>query len=106
VIGINLPNPDLVHPKESVQHAMRVGSVGKLLPGQAAQIRDPETGKLLSPYDRGILWLKGPNIFEGYLNEPEETMKVLRDGWFQTGRFAQFDEDGFLFVADKLKLEA
>jgi len=98
VISLNLPNPHVVHPSENVQPAMRDGSVGKLLPGQAAQIRDTDTGELLSPHKRGILWLKGANIFERYLNEPEETRKVLRDGWFQTGQLAQFDEDGFLFV--------
>jgi acyl-[acyl-carrier-protein]-phospholipid O-acyltransferase/long-chain-fatty-acid--[acyl-carrier-protein] ligase len=80
----------------------RGGSVGKLLPGQAAQIRHPETGEIFSPYERGMLWLKGPNIFEGYLNEPEKTAEVFHNGWFQTGELARFDEDGFLYLEGRL----
>jgi acyl-[acyl-carrier-protein]-phospholipid O-acyltransferase/long-chain-fatty-acid--[acyl-carrier-protein] ligase len=45
-----------------------------------------------------MLWLKGPNIFGGYLNEPERTADVLQDGWFKTGDLARFDEDGFLYI--------
>jgi hypothetical protein len=68
------------------------------MPGQAAQIRHPVTGEIGSPFELGMLWLKGVNIFEGYFDRPEKTAKVLRDGWFQTGELARFDEDGFLFL--------
>ena len=57
---------------------------------------------LLSPHELGMLWLKGPNIFEGYLNEPERTAEVLRDGWFKTGDLGRFDEDGFLYIEGRL----
>jgi acyl-[acyl-carrier-protein]-phospholipid O-acyltransferase/long-chain-fatty-acid--[acyl-carrier-protein] ligase len=102
LISANLPDSVTSSPNHNGQVSGRGGSVGKLLPGQAAQIRHPETGEILSPYEQGMLWLKGANIFEGYLNEPEKTAKVLRDEWFQTGELAHFDEDGFLYLEGRL----
>ena len=102
VVSTNLPDPPANRPTDTVQPSSRVGSVGKLLPGQAAQIRDPETNALMSPHELGMLWLKGPNIFEGYLNEPERTAEVLRDGWFKTGDLGRLDEDGFLYIEGRL----
>jgi acyl-[acyl-carrier-protein]-phospholipid O-acyltransferase / long-chain-fatty-acid--[acyl-carrier-protein] ligase len=102
VVSTNLPDPAPSRPDDTVQPSNRPGSVGKLLPGEAAQIRDPETDALLSPHELGMLWLKGPNIFEGYLNEPERTAEVLRDGWFKTGDLGRLDEDGFLYIEGRL----
>jgi acyl-[acyl-carrier-protein]-phospholipid O-acyltransferase/long-chain-fatty-acid--[acyl-carrier-protein] ligase len=102
VVSTNLPDPAASRPEDTIQPSNRVGSVGKLLPGEAAQIRDPETDALLSPHELGMLWLKGPNIFEGYLNEPERTAAVLRDGWFKTGDLGRLDEDGFLYIEGRL----
>jgi acyl-[acyl-carrier-protein]-phospholipid O-acyltransferase/long-chain-fatty-acid--[acyl-carrier-protein] ligase len=102
VVSTNLPDPAPSRPDDTVQPSNRAGSVGKLLPGEAAQIRDPETDALLSPHELGMLWLKGPNIFEGYLNEPERTAEVLRDGWFKTGDLGRLDEDGFLYIEGRL----
>jgi acyl-[acyl-carrier-protein]-phospholipid O-acyltransferase/long-chain-fatty-acid--[acyl-carrier-protein] ligase len=102
VVSTNLPDPAPSRPNDTIQTSDRAGSVGKLLPGQAAQIRDPATNDLLSPCALGILWLKGPNIFEGYLNEPERTAEVLQNGWFKTGDLGRFDEDGFLYIEGRL----
>ncbi|PYL84640.1 MAG: AMP-dependent synthetase, partial [Verrucomicrobia bacterium] len=54
-----------------MQPLYRLGSVGKMASGIAAEIRNPETNEKLSIYDSGMLWLRGPNIFEGYLNDPK-----------------------------------
>jgi len=102
VVSTNLPDPAPSRPGDTIQPASRDGSVGKMLPGEAAQIRDPETNALLPPHELGMLWLKGPNIFEGYLNEPERTAEVLRDGWFKTGDLGRLDEDGFLYIEGRL----
>src|SRR5260221_14706500 len=49
-----------------------------------------------------MLWLKGANIFEGYLADPKRTGEVLKDGWFKTGDLARFDEDGFCYIEGRL----
>lgn len=102
VISVNLPDPIPNAAGDSVQPSSRPGSTGKMAPGIAAEIRDPESDRKLSLHESGMLWVKGPNIFEGYLNDPERSAEVLRDGWFKTGDLGRFDEDGFLFIEGRL----
>jgi len=102
VVSVNLPEPGSEKSGEYVQPSSRLGSVGKMAPGIAAQIREPETDRKLSLHDSGMLWLRGPNIFEGYLKDPERTAEVLDNGWFETGDIGRFDEDGFLYIEGRL----
>jgi len=78
------------------------GSIGHPLPGMTVKIVDPETQEKLGANQPGLLLVRGPNIMQGYLNQPEKTAAVLRDGWYNTGDIAMFDEDGFLRVTDRL----
>src|SRR5437762_2642320 len=93
VVSTNLPDLVPKKPGEHVQPASRLGSVGRLAPGMAAEIREPETDRKLSLYDTGMLWLRGVNIFEGYLHDPKQTEEVLCHGWLKTGDIGRFDED-------------
>ncbi|MDB6146983.1 MAG: aas [Spartobacteria bacterium] len=102
VVSVNLPDPEPPTAGAEVQPASRMGSVGKMAPGIAAEIRDPETDQKLSLHETGMLWLRGSNIFKGYLKDPERTAEVLRDGWFKTGDIGRFDEDGFLYIEGRL----
>jgi acyl-[acyl-carrier-protein]-phospholipid O-acyltransferase/long-chain-fatty-acid--[acyl-carrier-protein] ligase len=102
VVSVNLPEPLPTKPGALVQPSSRPGSVGKMAPGIAAEIREPETDRKLSLHETGMLWLRGPNIFEGYLHDAERTAEVLRDGWFKTGDIGRFDEDGFLYIEGRL----
>ncbi|HEX3816991.1 MAG TPA: AMP-binding protein [Chthoniobacterales bacterium] len=102
VVSVNLPDPKPAHAGETVQPSNRPGSVGRMVPGLAAEIREPETGEKLSLYETGMLWLRGPNIFEGYLDDPKRAAEVLQDGWLKTGDLGRFDEDGFLFIEGRL----
>jgi acyl-[acyl-carrier-protein]-phospholipid O-acyltransferase/long-chain-fatty-acid--[acyl-carrier-protein] ligase len=102
VVSTNLPDPLKSRPGDSIQPATRFGSAGKMAPGIAAQIRDPDTGAPLPLDQTGMLWLRGPNIFEGYLNDPVRTADVIHDGWFKTGDLGRFDEDGFLYIEGRL----
>jgi acyl-[acyl-carrier-protein]-phospholipid O-acyltransferase/long-chain-fatty-acid--[acyl-carrier-protein] ligase len=102
VVSVNLPEPQPTKPGEQVQPSSRPGSVGKMAPGIAAEIREPETDRKLSLRETGMLWLRGVNIFEGYLHDPERTADVLQDGWLKTGDLGRFDEDGFLYIEGRL----
>src|SRR5207244_9532638 len=102
VVSTNLPDPEPKTPGEHVQSSSRLGSVGRLAPGMAAEIREPETDRKLSLYETGMLWLRGPNIFEGYLHDPQQTAEVLCHGWLKTGDIGRFDEDGFLYIEGRL----
>ena len=97
VVSVNLPEPT-----PSAAPTSRPGSVGRLAPGIAAEIREPETKRKLSLFETGMLWVRGPNIFEGYLNDPKRTVEVLHDGWLKTGDIARFDEDGFLYIEGRV----
>jgi acyl-[acyl-carrier-protein]-phospholipid O-acyltransferase/long-chain-fatty-acid--[acyl-carrier-protein] ligase len=102
VVSVNLPEPQPTRPGEHVQPSSRLGSVGKMAPGIAAEIREPETGRKRSLHETGMLWLRGVNIFEGYLHDAERTADVLQDGWLKTGDIGRFDEDGFLYIEGRL----
>lgn len=80
-----------------------IGSVGTLLPYQEAKYMSPDE-KELSPGEVGELWLKGPNIFKGYLNNPEATANALTpDGYFKTGDVGYQDKDGHFYITDRIK---
>src|SRR5438046_4805566 len=102
VVSVNVPGPEPRKPGERAQPSSRLVSVGRLAPGIAAEIREPERDRKLSLYETGMLWLRGPNIFEGYLDEPKRTAEILRDGWLKTGDIGRFDEDGFLYIEGRL----
>ena len=83
---------------------LRAGSSGQLVPGMEALVIDPATGASLGPHETGELWLRGPNCFGGYLNNAQATAQTIdADGWLHTGDLCYFDDDGFLFVTDRLK---
>jgi acyl-[acyl-carrier-protein]-phospholipid O-acyltransferase/long-chain-fatty-acid--[acyl-carrier-protein] ligase len=102
VVSVNLPELTPTEAGQNVQPSNRPGSTGKMLAGIAAEIRDPETDAKLSLHETGMLWLRGANIFEGYLDAPEQNAAVLKNGWFKTGDIGRFDEDGFLFIEGRL----
>jgi acyl-[acyl-carrier-protein]-phospholipid O-acyltransferase/long-chain-fatty-acid--[acyl-carrier-protein] ligase len=78
------------------------GTIGHPLPGVGVRIIDPDTGEVLPVDKPGLLLVRGPNIMVGYLNRPEKTAEVLKDGWYNTGDVATQDEDGFLRITDRL----
>ena len=80
------------------------GAVGITLPNTMCKIVDVQTGAALPVGDEGELCIKGPQVMLGYLNNPEATARTIdADGWLHTGDIAAFDEDGQLFIRDRLK---
>ena len=80
----------------------RPGTVGRPLPGTAVKTIDPETGADLPEGAVGMILIRGPQVMVGYLNRPEATAEVVRDGWYTTGDLGAVDEDGFLRITDRL----
>src|SRR5207244_5899023 len=68
------------------------------------RVVDPATGSELGPGEIGEVWLRAPNVMAGYHNRPAETAAALTpDGWLRTGDGGYVDEDGFLFLTDRVK---
>ena len=82
----------------------RPGTVGRLLPNTECRIVAPGSGVDLGPGEDGELWIRGPQVMRGYLNNPEATAAILDgDGWLHTGDIGQVDEDGYFTIVDRLK---
>ncbi|MFD9661629.1 class I adenylate-forming enzyme family protein [Rhodococcus sp. NPDC059968] len=84
--------------------AYRLGSVGLPVFDTEVQIRaQDDSGAVLVAGTRGKLWVRGPQVTDGYLNHPEITAQQYVDGWLDTGDIAYLDEDGYLFICDRTK---
>nr|WOX58871.1 4-coumarate-CoA ligase 2 [Phyla nodiflora] len=82
----------------------RWGSVGKLSGNIEAKIVEPETNIGLPPSRKGELWIKGPTVMKGYVNDPKANSEAFVSGeWFRTGDVCYIDGEGFLFVVDRVK---
>jgi acyl-[acyl-carrier-protein]-phospholipid O-acyltransferase/long-chain-fatty-acid--[acyl-carrier-protein] ligase len=99
VVAVNAPN---FSAGKDTQTGNKPGTAGHPLPGVAARIVDPVTFAPLPPNTEGLLLVKGSNRMLGYLNQPERTAEVFRDGWYITGDIALLDDEGFLRITDRL----
>ncbi len=80
----------------------RGGSIGLALPRLEVRLLD-EDGTDVVEGDPGEILVRGPNVFKGYWNKPEETEAAFLDDWFRTGDIAYRDEDGYLFIVDRVR---
>jgi long-chain acyl-CoA synthetase len=81
---------------------VRSGSVGLPVPGCEVEIRDP-AGRPLAPGEVGEICVRSPSLMLGYWNAPETTAQAIRDGWLHTGDVGRRDEDGYLYIVDRIK---
>jgi len=79
------------------------GSVGTPVDLVEVKVVDPETGALCPPGTPGEIAIRGPNVMLGYWNRPAETADAIRDGWFHSGDIGQLDQQGFLYIVDRVK---
>ncbi|XP_074373010.1 putative CoA ligase CCL5 [Apium graveolens] len=88
----------------SLEESRRYGSAGLLASSMEARIVNPESGECLPANRSGELWLRGPTIMKGYFSNAEATADTLdSEGWLRTGDLCYIDDDGFIFVVDRLK---
>lgn len=102
--GTSLPHQDYL-PKEGLEKGEippRLVSVGKVVPDMELKIVD-EKGLELPCGQVGEILLKGEGIFDGYWGMPEETARLIKDGWFNTGDAGYLDEEGYLFISGRIK---
>jgi len=83
-------------------HRPKREAIGVPVPGTDVRFVDAE-GKDVAFGEVGELWLKGPQVMQGYWQRPDETARVLRDGWLATGDIAQMDDDGYIRIVDRKK---
>jgi acyl-[acyl-carrier-protein]-phospholipid O-acyltransferase/long-chain-fatty-acid--[acyl-carrier-protein] ligase len=100
VVAANVP--DIKIADDYIQIGTKPGTIGRALTGVAVRIVDPNTRETLPPGQEGLLLVYGPNVMVGYLNRPEATGEVIRDGWYSTGDIAKMDEEGFLTITDRI----
>ena len=78
-------------------------SIGLPLPNTVVELRNTETGAPVPVGERGELCVRGPQVMRGYWNKPAETSNVLNDGLLRTGDVALMDDDGYVFIVDRIK---
>jgi long-chain acyl-CoA synthetase len=79
------------------------GSIGQAIWGVEVRVVNEDWHTITSPDEIGEIAIRGYNIMKGYLNRPDATAAVMRDGWFRTGDLAQRDADGYFFIVDRAK---
>jgi long-chain acyl-CoA synthetase len=81
----------------------RPRSIGRVPPGMQVEIHDPVTLEECPTGARGEIWVRGPSLIRGYWDDPEATAATFVDGWLRTGDIGHADEDGYVYVDDRLK---
>jgi acyl-CoA synthetase (AMP-forming)/AMP-acid ligase II len=82
----------------------KAGSIGPPIPGTDCRLVDPASGEDSAPGDRGELWIRGPQVMQGYLNNPHATAAMIDpEGWLHSGDLAVVDQDGWFTIVDRVK---
>lgn len=84
-------------------HKIKIGTVGTAVPMTSLKVVD-DAGNEVAEGEKGELWIKGPQVMKGYwLNEAATKEAITEDGWFKSGDYAQFDEEGYVRIVDRKK---
>lgn len=82
----------------------KLSSVGPALPNTEVMVVDVTAGEPLGRNEKGEIWMRGPQIMKGYLNNPEATAATIdENGWLHSGDIGYVDDEGFFYIVDRLK---
>lgn len=94
----------VTHTRTDQPDVVKPGSIGPAIPNTEVKLVDVATGAELGPNEQGEVLIRGPQIMQGYLNNPQATANTLdRAGWLHTGDIGYADEDGYFYIVDRLK---
>ena len=100
ITAVNVPASRQASSKFQID--AKEGTVGRTICNVAAKITDLDSGEELGPGKSGMLWITGPNVMKGYLDLPDATAEVIKDGWYKTGDVAMLDDDGFVQITGRI----
>jgi len=104
VEGYGLTEASPVTNCNPLQGENKTGSIGMPLPGTIVEVLDKEDRVSVLPQGEiGEICIRGPQVMKGYLNQPEESAAVLRNGRLHTGDVGYMDEDGYFYIVDRMK---
>jgi acyl-[acyl-carrier-protein]-phospholipid O-acyltransferase/long-chain-fatty-acid--[acyl-carrier-protein] ligase len=98
IVAFHVPKSRATKPE---QRGWPEGTVGMPIPDVHVKVVDPESGKELNPGQEGVLWFKGPNVMKGYLNRPDLTAKVIKDGWYNSGDVGRVTPEGCIQITGR-----
>jgi long-chain acyl-CoA synthetase len=102
-IGYGMTETNAYGPQNSGDdYLARPRSTGRSVPTVQLKVADPD-GREVARGEIGEIWFRGPNLIRGYWNRPEATAETIVDGWLRSGDLGRMDEEGFLYVEDRVK---
>lgn len=93
-----------MRPPPELKSDTKPGTVGILLPNMEVKIVDPDTGEEVGKHQPGEIWMRGPNVMKGYINNKQATDDVIdKDGFLHSGDVGYYDDDGCFYIVDRIK---
>jgi acyl-CoA synthetase (AMP-forming)/AMP-acid ligase II len=92
------------HTTLAVPDKIKPAAVGPCIPNTESKVVDIASGAALEPNQPGEIWVRGPQVMQGYLNRPDATAAMIdAEGWLRTGDIGYADADGYFYVVDRIK---